>query len=345
LHLCLRKVGCQVHCLRSMNSIRRYIKASSKLVIQLSVAVLFCAFAKSAEASASETIFTSETTGNIYEIDAAGVSTELGTSGALAGHFWNGAAYNPTNGLIYVADIGTTNYHANVVITNVIYSFNPSNPDGTLTEVGTISSDAITGAGFHNGKYYTIGSGANTLTSYTLPSSGTSLLTAASTQTLGNLGNDGSGTAIKGLSLGDLDFKGNSLYISAGTVTSTAANATINNTYILYEYADVSNLTTPTLMHTESKVGVGIGYDALTNTMTILNSDNTIDTINQTTGAVLSSVTITGPDTGGAGDYTILTGVVPEPRDYAVICLGLILAIVALQRFLLQQQIRLSCQA
>ena len=325
--------------MRESKSTRPSSQAGPKLVIQLLVAYLLCTFAGlvKAQTASSETIFTSETTGNIYEINnATGVSTLLGTSGAFSGDFWNGAAYDTTTGMVYVSNIGTTNYQPNLVITNTIYMFNPNNVSAGLTEVGTIRSDAITGAGWHNGKYYVVGSGSNVLAAYTLPTSfSTAALTASSTQTLGGLG-----SGVTGLSLGDLDFIGNTLYISSGTVSSTAVNASVSAQYTLYKYADVSNVTTPVYAVGEGAtyVGVGLGYDPLTNNLYMLNANNTIGLVNQSTGVESGEFNITGPDPGGAGDYTVLIGVVPESRDYAIICLGLILAMVASERILRQRR-------
>ena len=80
-------------------------QASRKLVLPFLVMALVATFAGAGQAQTpSVTIFTSETTGNIYQINnTTGVSSELGTSGAFAGDSWNGAAYDPTTYVISVA--------------------------------------------------------------------------------------------------------------------------------------------------------------------------------------------------------------------------------------------------
>lgn len=273
-----------------------------------------------------DAIFTQQSGGDIDNINTTtGVSTSLYTA---TGHNWNGAAYNPVTKLLYIDDIGTTNFTTNQVITNTIYSFNPFQPASGVTEVGTISGyAAFTGAGFYNNLYYAIGTGSNQLVSYNLNGhSGSGLISQNSTQTLGGLG-----SGITGVSLGDLDFVGSTLYISAGTLTSTAVGAGVSATYTLYKYSTVTNTTTPILAVTESKIGVGISNDINSNQLIMFNSDGSIQTVDQTTGAESGSISLSGPAaTGGAGDFTI----VPEPRTYALWSMVLLLGLVALQRSL-----------
>lgn len=293
---------------------------------------------ESSKAQALDTIFTQETTGSIYNLNSTtGASNLLGTyTNGANPHYWNGAAYDPTNGLMYIADIGTTNYAANTTITNNMYSFNPNNPGAGVTLIGQISASALTGAGWYNGTYYTIASGSNQIVGYDLAGhvGGGTINPLANAITLTNLG-----AGVTGLSLGDIDFTGNTVYISAGTVNSQSQ---ISTTYTLYSYTITSPTTaTQNFAVTENlpngAVGVGIGYDNSTGKLTMIDTRNNLsglDYVDPTTGAITAGPDIAAPDTGGPGDYTTMfPAPVPEPRDYAAISLGLILAIVAFQRF------------
>ncbi|MCE0497251.1 MAG: hypothetical protein LV481_04810 [Methylacidiphilales bacterium] len=277
--------------------------------------------------TALDAIFVQQSSGDIDNIvTTTGVSTLLWSPPTGKDYYWNGASYDRQNGLLYIDDLPTNGYSANTPITNTIYSFNPANPSGGVTEVGTITGQsAFTGAGFYNGLYYTIGSGSNLLLAYNLSAAGGPQL--VSSQTLGGLG-----TGITGLSLGDLDFVGSTLWISAGTVTSTNSGATISTEYTLYEYTTVTNTTTPALAVSEgTEVGVGIAYDFNSGNLIMFNSDGTIATVNPNTGAETDSITITGPAaSGGAGDFAI----VPEPNTYAFWSMFFILTLVFLHRTL-----------
>jgi len=153
---------------------------------------------ESLKAQALDTIFTQETTGSIYNLNSTtGASNLLGTfTNGSNPHYWNGAAYDPTNGLMYIADIGAANYSANTTITNNMYSFNPTNPGGGVTLVGQITASALTGAGWHNGIYYTIASGSNQLVGYDLAghTGGGTINPLANAITLTNLGTGRHGT-------------------------------------------------------------------------------------------------------------------------------------------------------
>jgi len=263
------------------------------------------------------------------------INTVTGTSVNLAAFptdYWNGAAYDHQNGLLYIDNIGEANFTTNQVITNTIYSFNPLNPGAGVTEVGTIAGQsAFTGAGFYNGLYYTIGTGSNQLEAYNLSAAGGPKL--VSSQTLGGLG-----SGITGLSLGDIDFVGNSLWVSAGTLTSTAAGAGVSSTYTLYHYTNVSNVTTPVLAVSEgTEIGVGIAYDYIRGQLIAFNSDGTIAQVNQSTGAESGSITLSGPafTNAGAGDFAI----VPEPGTYALWSMGLVFSLVFAHRALRQRSI------
>ena len=261
------------------------------------------------------TIYVQQSTGDIDSINpTTGVSTALWTPPSGQNYYWNGAAYDPQNGLLYIDDLPTNGYSANTPITNTIYSFNPRNPAAGVTEVGTITGQsAFTGAGFYNGDYYTIGSGSDNLLAYNLAAAGGPQLVTS--QTLGGLG-----TGITGVSLGDLDFVGNTLWVSAGTVTSTNSGATISGTYTLYKYTTVTNTTATGLAagfpvsEGATYVGVGVAYDFVSGVLYVFNANGTIATIDQANGTESSFVTLTGPAVGGgAGDYAY----VPEPSTYA----------------------------
>jgi len=291
------------------------------------------------KAQALDTIFTQETTGSIYNLNSTtGASDLLGTyTNGANPFFWNGAAYDSANGLMYVADIGTTNYVANTTITNNMYSFNPANPGAGVNLIGQISASALTGAGWHNGDYYTIASGSSQLVAYDLAghTGGGTINALPNAITLGNLG-----TGVVGLSLGDLDFIGNTVYISAGTVDS---QGNISTTYTLYSYTITSPTTaTQNFAIAESTlpngaVGVGIGFDSSTGQLVLIDNRNNssgLDYIDPTTGAITVGSDMSGPDSGGPGDYTTISPV-PEPSSYAVISLALLLALIASQRFFL----------
>ena len=268
-----------------------------------------------ADAQGLDSLFVQQSSGDIDNIvTATGVSTLLWSPPTGQNYYWNGAAYDQQNGLLYIDNIGEANFTPNQVITNTIYSFNPSKPSAGVTEVGTISGQfAFTGAGFYNGDYYAVGSGSSQLLAYNLSAAGGPQL--VSSQTLGGLGN-----GITGISLGDLDFVGSTLWISAGTVTSTNSGAGVSATYTLYKYTTVTNTSAAGLaanfpVSEGTEVGVGIAYDFHSDNLIMFNSDGTIETINQATGQETNSITITGPAaSGGAGDYAI----VPEPRTYAI---------------------------
>ncbi|HUB68426.1 MAG TPA: hypothetical protein VL981_13150 [Candidatus Methylacidiphilales bacterium] len=303
--------------------------------------------AASAQITGLDAIFVSQDTGDIDNIDTAtGSSTILYVA---TGMNWNGAAYDAQNGLVYIDDIGSTTYEANKPITNTIYSFNPVTD--ALAEVGTITGQsAFTGAGFHNGLYYAIGSGSDDLVTYNLSGhSGTGNIAMNSSQVLGGLGTSG-GQTITGVSLGDLDFVGNTLYISAGVVTSTNTNAGISSTYTLYKYTNVNN-TSATGMAANfpisegtTNVGVGVAYDFNSGKLIMFNDQVTNDAgsiwqINQTNGAQTKLGTLTGPAAaGGAGDWTI----VPEPSTYAFWSMILVFGLVFSHRALRYRQEGLS---
>jgi hypothetical protein len=302
----------------------------------------FCILTGTANAQVSlDAIFVSEDTGDIENINTAtGTSTILFTA---TGMDWNGAAYDAQNGLVYIDDIGTTNYEANQIITNTIYSFNPEAPSLGVKEVGTITGEgAFTGAGFHNGLYYAIGAGSDDLVTYNLSGhSGTGNIAQNSSQVLGGLGTSG-GNNITGLSLGDLDFVGNTMYISAGVVTSTNVNAGISTTYTLYKYTNVNNTSATGLAANfpvsegTTNVGVGVAYDFNSNKLIMFNDNITNDAgsiwlINQTNGAQSILGTLAGPAAaGGAGDWTI----VPEPSTYAFWSMMLVFGLVFSHRAL-----------
>jgi hypothetical protein len=218
-----------------------------------------------------DAIFVQQDGGEIDNLNTTtGASTLLYTATGLN---WNGAAYDSQNGLVYIDDIGESGFEANQIITNTIYSFNPETPSAGVTEIGTISGqDAFTGAGFHDGLYYAIGSGSDDLVAYNLSSVTGGVISQVSSQALGGLG-----TGITGLSLGDLDFVGNTIYVSAGTVTSTASGATVSTDYTLYKYTNVNNTSTAGLAYSTSEgttnVGVGIGYDFNSGKLVMFNTN------------------------------------------------------------------------
>jgi hypothetical protein len=275
--------------------------------------------------------------GEIDNINTAtGSSTVLYTA---TGFNWNGAAWDQQNGLLYIDDIGESGFTANQVITNTIYSFNPATPTAGVSEVGTISGQfAFTGAGFHNGLYYTIGSGSDDLLTYNLAGhTGSGNIALNSSQILGGLG-----TGITGVSLGDLDFVGNTLYVSAGTLTGTNSGATVSTDYTLYKYTTVGNTgptglaaNYPTTEGTTS-VGVGIAYDFNSGKLIMFNTNinnaaGTISQVNQNNGAQTGSIQLLGPaGSGGPGDFAI----VPEPSTYAFWSMMFVFALVFSHRIL-----------
>ncbi len=293
------------------------------------VLFLYCFLTGLAGAQGLDALYVQQSSGAIMNINTStGASTTLAT---FAGKYWNGAAYDQQNGLLYIDALPTNGYSANTPITNTIYSFNPSNPGAGVTLVGTITGQsAFTGAAFYNGDYYAIGSGSNQLVAYNLAAVGGPAL--VSTQTLGGLG-----SGITGVSLGDLDLVGNTLWISAGTVTSTNSGAGISGTYMLYQYTTISNTTTPALAVSEgtTNVGVGIAWDFNTNKLIMFNvnagtgTNGSISLVDQSSGAQTLLSTLTGPAAaGGAGDFAI----VPEPRTYAFWSIGVVFALVFAHR-------------
>jgi hypothetical protein len=290
-------------------------------------AIATLGFCASAQAQSLDAIFTQQATGAIIAVNPnTGNSSTIYTA---SGDYWNAAAYNPNNGLVYIDSVGGATFTTGVPVTNTIYSFNALNPSAGVTEIGTVTGQAaFSGAGFYNGQYYVIAAGSNQLESFNLTGlSGSGALTASSTQTLGGLGSN-----VTGLSLGDIEFIGNSLYIS-GYGVGSGAPATA---YTLYKYADVSNTTTPTYAVSEgSETGVGLAY--YNNTLLVFNSDGTLDSINPTTGAETpyGINTLQGPAAGGgAGDFTVANSitVVPEPKDYAIWFLLFVLGLVTVER-------------
>ncbi len=262
-------------------------------------ALLAMGLAASPAYAVNQLIFAQQNTGTIYQINQlSGVSTQVATE---SGHFWNGAAFNSQTGLVYISDVGTNNPLGGT--SNTLYSFNPAAPAAPIIQVGTVTGqNSFYDAGFYNNKYYTVPVGSNKLLSLTLPSSGTAALTPTQ-QTLGGLG-----TNVTGLLLGDIDFIGSSVYIY-GTQIINGNSAGSN---VLYKYADVSNLTSPTYTKVLSGTGAGLVYDPGLGKLIITNTDNSIYSVDPTTGTATSIGTITGPDTGGNGDFALIVAV-PEP--------------------------------
>lgn len=267
-----------------------------------------------ASAAQLDAIFVSQGTGEIDNITTTGTTSPSTTLYTATGHNWNGAAYDPQNGLIYLDDLGSSTNTINQIITNTIYSFNPLNPSAGVTLINTVSGQAaFTGGAFHNGLYYVIPNGSDQLISYSISGS---TITQVSSQTLGGLG-----TGVAGLGLGDIDFVGSTLYISA-----LKSNGTAFTSYELLKYTDVSNVSTPVYAVAESKSGVGISYDIVSGQLIMFNSDGTLNTVDPTTGAQTAYSSLSGPAaSGGSGDFTI----VPEPSTYAIwsmLLLGVLVA-------------------
>jgi hypothetical protein len=252
----------------------------------------------SAQAAPITGIVQVTTTGEINVIDTAtGIATQI-YNDPNAGVAFNGAAYDPDNGLVYLQEANS----------NTLYSFNPQNPGAGLTELGTYDG-VFFAAGFQNGIYYAIETGtSHQLLGFDLSSAGGGVLAPISSETL-NISGTGLGPNFGG---GDLDFNNGALYLTVVSAGGTSA---------LFRYDSLAAIGAPPSAVSTGEFSNGIAFDpdgALFGYSTISDSFYEIDPNDLTIGTVINN---SDPAFQAGGDLTTAFVIdlppteVPEPAS------------------------------